>query len=239
MSASHYLVVTIDGPAGSGKSTVARLVARALKATFLDTGAIYRALALSAERSGIDTDNERQLAHLASRMPIAFRDEGGSQHVLLDGEDVSDAIRAPHVSQGASEVSRWPLVRQALLQTQRDVARQGAVVAEGRDTGTVVFPDAQVKVFLVADEEVRAQRRHAQLRESGREIALSDVIAEQRQRDARDSGRLVAPLLPADDAVRIDTTQSSIEQVVAKIVELCARRREELAGGHPARSARW
>lgn len=222
---TSYLVVAIDGPAGSGKSTVARAVARRLGATLLDTGAIYRSVALVARREGVSWDDEPGLARIAARLPLRFAlDPEGDNRVLLDDDDASDAIRAPEISSGASAVSAHPRVRDALLQLQREFARRGPVVAEGRDMGTVVFPAAEVKVFLAADPRVRARRRFAELRDRGVEITLEQVVDQQQRRDAADSEREVAPLRPATDAARIDTSDMSVEQVVERILALVAAR---------------
>lgn len=217
---SSHLVVAIDGPAGSGKSTVARRVASFLEYTLLDTGAIYRSVALLADEGGISWDDGQALARLAGSMDLRFRRHGDENRVLVNGRDVSKAIRSPHISMGASRVSALRPVREALLELQRQVARQGPLVAEGRDMGTVVFPDASVKVFLVASPEVRARRRHRELVAAGREVALEDVLAQQNERDAADSSRAVAPLRAAPDAVSVDTSEMTIDQVVEKVLEL-------------------
>jgi cytidylate kinase len=220
---SEHLVVAIDGPAGSGKSTVARRVAEALACTLLDTGALYRSLALLARERGVPWDDGPALTALAGEMAVSFRREGDRNRVFLGparGErDVSDDIRTPEVSLGASRVSAIAEVRAALLEVQRDFARRGSLVAEGRDMGTVVFPDAQVKVFLVADPEVRARRRYRELREAGRDVSFEQVLSEQLARDEADSGREVAPLRPAADARSIDTSAMSIDEVVAAVLE--------------------
>lgn len=213
-------VVAIDGPAGSGKSTVARRVAAALDLTLVDTGAIYRCLALRAEQSGVAHDDEPALARLAGAMRVGFERGGLGERVWLDGREVTAAIRTAAVSQAASRVSAHPAVRRALLATQRDLGRDGGVVLEGRDIGTVVFPDAEVKVFLEAGDEVRARRRWAELRQRGQAEPFERTLAEVRQRDERDRGRAVAPLRAAPDAVSIDTGPLTIDQVVARVVAL-------------------
>jgi cytidylate kinase len=224
VAAGETLVVAIDGPAGSGKSTVARLVAKALGFLFLDTGAIYRALALRASRAGVAWDDGRRLASLARDMRLDFRPTEQSQRVVLDGEDVSEAIRTPEMSKGASAVSRHGPVREALLELQRGFGESASLVAEGRDVGTVVFPAAAVKVFLVADPEVRARRRWGDLQRAGLiDVPLEQVLREQVERDAADAERAVAPLRKADDAVAVDTSSMTIDQVVSEIVSLCCR----------------
>lgn len=223
--ASGRLRVTIDGPAGAGKSTVAARVAAAFGLPKLDTGAIYRTLALCARREGVDWGDEAGLAALAVRMPLAF--EGGvgeaPLRVLLGGEDVSAAIRTPEMSQGASLVSRHPAVRSALLPVQRRLA-EGGVVAEGRDLGTVVLPDAEVKIFLTASPAERARRRRDELAARGEARPLDEVLAEQAERDERDEQRAAAPLRAAGDAVVIDTDGLTLDQVVERVVAEVSRR---------------
>jgi len=220
---ADHLVVAIDGPAGSGKSTVSRLVAQTIGAVFVDTGAIYRSLAFLADKRGVSWDDEPALAELAGQMRLEFHpDDAGGQRVWLDGEDVSESIRTPEISQGASKVSGHAAVRTALLSMQREFSRRASVVAEGRDTGTVVFPQAQVKVFLVADDQVRAERRQTELQARGLEVSLRDVLQQQQSRDEADSSRSVAPLRRAVDAVRIDTSRLTIAEVVRRVVALCA-----------------
>src|SRR5256885_9451712 len=193
-------IVAIDGPAGAGKSTVARQLARRLGFTIIDTGAIYRSVALAAQRAGVSWDDDPGLARLLDAgLGLTFRGE----RVLLRGEDVTEAIRTPEISRGASVVSARPVVRQKLLQLQRDLGRaapRGAVL-EGRDIGTVVFPDADVKFFLTASDEARAQRRHAELNEKGLSVPLPEVLADQRRRDKDDTERAIAPLRAAADAM--------------------------------------
>jgi cytidylate kinase len=215
------IIVAIDGPAGAGKSTIAKLVAQRLEATLLDTGAIYRSLALAAQRRGVDWGDESALTAIAEELPLRFELRDGVNHVLLADEDISSTIRTPEMSAGASQVSGLPRVRAALLEMQRRFADRGSVVAEGRDIGTVVFPRATVKVFMVADERARARRRLGDLRAAGdQQTTLEQVLEAQRRRDAADSGRAVAPLVPADDATRLDTSTMSIEQTVDAVIGL-------------------
>jgi CMP/dCMP kinase len=208
-------IIAIDGPAGAGKSTVARKLARRLGYSMVDTGAIYRAVALAAQRAGIAWDDDAGLGRLLASpgLPIAFGDDDA---VSLGGEDVTAAIRTPEMSRGASVVSARPVVRQRLLDLQRSLGRaapRGAVL-EGRDIGTVVFPDATVKFFLTAADEARARRRHAELAGKGHEVELSDVLEDQRRRDKDDTERAIAPLKPAADAIVVDTTGLDLDQVV-------------------------
>lgn len=226
---SASMTVVIDGPAGAGKSTVARRVARALGSMLLDTGAIYRTVALAAREAGVDWSDAHGLAPLARDLDIEFRMERDVNHVLLGGRDVSEAIRTPEMSLGASQVSALGPVRSALLELQRQFARSTSVVAEGRDMGTVVFADAQVKIFLVADPQVRARRRLLELQAMGHEVSLDEVLSQQIQRDEADCGRDVAPLKPAEDAVMLDTSGLDVDQVVERILEVVRERSGEAA----------
>jgi cytidylate kinase len=234
VSGARPFIVAIDGPAGAGKSTAAKRLAAALGFALVDTGAIYRAVALAASRQGIAFDDDARLAGVLQQLDIRFEPlpAGGGQRVLLGGEDVSQAIRTPPMSLGASAVSARPVVRAGLLDLQRRLAtapgNRGAVL-EGRDIGTVVFPDADLKVFLTASPEVRARRRHAELQARGDPASYQDVLADQTRRDRDDSTREVAPLRPAGDAVLLDTSALGLEEVVAALVRaaeprLAARR---------------
>jgi cytidylate kinase len=218
------LVVAIDGPAGAGKSTAARMLAERLGYSLLDTGAIYRTLALLARREGIDWGDGPGVARLAQDLEIGFAFEGGANHVFLRGADISHEIRAPEISDGASRVSALPEVREALLDLQRRLGAAGGVVVEGRDIGTVVFPHAQAKIFLTATAEERARRRVLELRAAGRQVDQAETLAELRARDHRDSTRAVAPLRQADDAVAIDSSAMSPEAVLDRMVELVRQR---------------
>jgi cytidylate kinase len=216
------IVVTIDGPAGAGKSTVAKTLARRLGYRLLDTGAIYRAVALLAKREGIAWSDADACARVARDLDIRFDFVGDKNHVFLGDEDVSAAIRTPDVSQGASQVSAHPPVRAALLEVQRRVAEGGGLVVEGRDTGTVVFPSAEAKFFLTATVEERARRRIAELEATGARVDHVETLREIRERDERDASRDVAPMRPAEDAVLVDSSTQTIEEVVenlARIVE--------------------
>jgi cytidylate kinase len=209
------MVIAIDGPAGAGKSTVARGVAEALGFTYLDSGAMYRAVALAALRNGVDPDDGEALGELARRLEIRLADA----RVTLDGEEVTDRIREPAVTEAASKVSVHPAVRQAMVRRQRDLIDAGRYVAEGRDIGTVVSPDAPLKVYLTASAEERARRRAA---ESGEDE--SEVLEAQSERDARDTEREIGSLRQADDAELIDTTGLDVADVVDRVVALARRR---------------
>jgi cytidylate kinase len=220
------LIVAIDGPAGAGKSSVSKTLALRLGFCLVDTGAIYRCVALMAQRSKIAFDDDAGLGRLLQTLRISFQMAEEVNHVLLDGEDVSDAIRTPEISLAASRVSGRPVVRSALLELQRRlalVAERGAIL-EGRDIGTVVFPDADVKVFLFADPQVRATRRFEELFQKGLERPVGEVLREQNTRDKEDSEREVAPLKAAPDAVQIDSTHLPLSEVVRQIEALVQAR---------------
>lgn len=217
-------VVAIDGRSASGKSTVARAVAVRLGFRHVDTGAMYRSVALAALRRGIPLHDADALAGLAASLEIDLRAAGEGSRVVVDGEDITEAIRAPEVSEAASVVSAVPGVRAALVARQRRLGEGGAVVVEGRDIGTVVFPDAEVKVFLDASLEERARRRQADLAARGVHADLDEVRRQQAERDRRDETRAVSPLRPAADAVVIDTTGRDALDVVEEIVRLVRER---------------
>ena len=218
-------IVAIDGPAGAGKSTVARRVADALGFVLVDTGAIYRVVALAAERRGTAWSDAKNLGILAQELVqnTSIRFEGTK--VLLDDEDVSTAIRTPQIGMGASQVSAHPEVRAALLDLQRQAGKDGGVVLEGRDIGTVVFPDAEVKVFLTASPEVRAERRYEELVAKGhQDVSLASTLEDVKKRDAQDTGRAHAPLRQADGATLVDSSSLTIDEVVGKIAALARAR---------------
>ena len=217
------MIIAIDGPVAAGKTTLSKLLASRLGFPLLDTGAIYRAVALASRQQGIAWSDEPSAAAVASRSEIEFRWIDGTNHVLLGGEDVTDAIRTPEISQGASLVSALPQVRTALLDLQRQLGEQGNVIAEGRDIGTVVFPAADLKIFLTAQPEIRARRRHEEWLGKGIDDSYEEVLEALKERDARDENRPVAPLEPAPDSILLDTSELSIEQVVAQALGLVER----------------
>jgi cytidylate kinase len=217
------MIIAIDGPAGSGKSTVARGLARRLGSTYLDSGAMYRAVTLGALEHGIDLEDGEALGRLAATAIELREREDGNVQVLLDGRDVSDEIRTPAVTGASSQVAAHAEVRKALLAKQRELIGAGDWVVEGRDIGTVVAPDAAIKVFLTADPAERARRRAAELRRRGIEAEAEDVHRAIEQRDLLDSTRSAAPLRPADDAVTIDTTGMDAGQVIERVAALAAQ----------------
>ena len=231
-ASARPFIVALDGPAGAGKSTAARLLAGRLGFALVDTGAIYRAVALAAARAAVAFDDDRALSGLLPTLRIRFEASESGPRVLLGDEDVSLAIRTPAISLGASAVSARPVVRAALLGLQRALATARGVrgaVLEGRDIGTVVFPDADLKVFITASPEVRARRRFAELSQKGAKVDLGEVRADQERRDRDDAERPLAPLRPAADALLLDTSALAVEEVVERLAGL-ARERLEARG---------
>ena len=221
-------IITIDGPSGCGKSTISRLIAARLGYTYLDTGAMYRAVGYKAIQTGISLEDEPALGELLDRMDLRLAPGDGDTRVILDGDDVSLAIRTAEMGLVASKVSALPVVRQRLTEMQRRLAERGRVVAEGRDTGTVVFPAAGHKFFLDAAPQERARRRSLQLREKGMAADEEQILAQILKRDADDSSRSLAPLKAADDAVIIDTSALSIEEVVSRMLEKVEKQQEKI-----------
>lgn len=219
------VIVTIDGPAGSGKSTVARLLARKLGATFLDTGAMYRAVTLAAMRTGLDMSAEGNLLNIIDEMDFTFSAASNEMRVLIDNEDVTGQIRSPEVTANARFAASAPRVRAALVEMQRKFAAEhDTIVTEGRDQGTVAFPDAHVKFYLTADTRERAARRYAELRAKGDNQRIDQIQEAIERRDKSDESRSVGPLKPAEDAIIVDTTQLDVDQVVDRLLS-CVRER--------------
>jgi CMP/dCMP kinase len=213
------LIIAIDGPSAAGKSTLAKRLAKDLGFIYLDTGAMYRALALKVLSEGIDISNDAALPELIGRTEIDLAETGGKLKVLLDGEDVSEKIRTPEVSQMASKISALKVVRHWMLVLQRALGQRGDVVAEGRDIGTVVFPGAEVKIYLDASVPERARRRVEELRKTGRQVSLDETLREMGERDKRDSERDLAPLRKANDAIAIDSTSLDAEALARRVIQ--------------------
>lgn len=223
------VVITIDGPSGSGKGTIAGLLAANLQWHLLDSGAIYRVLAAAAVKHAVALDDEAELEKLAVSLDVQFiLDSDNNQRIILEGADVSDSIRNETVGAHASQVAALPAVRSGLLRRQQDFRQAPGLIADGRDMGTVVFPDAPLKVFLTAGTEERARRRYLQLKDKGEAVTLTSLLEEIRARDERDTNRTIAPLKPAEDAIILDSTTMTIEQVLERILSEVAVR--SLAG---------
>lgn len=221
------MIIAIDGPSGAGKSTLAKRLAKDLGFIYLDTGAMYRALALKVLREGVDLADDLKVAQLVGSTAIDLQGDWRALKVILDGVDVAGEIRTPEVSQMASKASALKAVRARMLELQRALGQRGNVVAEGRDIGTVVFPDAQVKIFLDASAAERARRRCAELHDAGRAVDLNETLREIEERDQRDSERELAPLRKADDALVIDSSNATAEEVAARaLAEIRMKQRE-------------
>lgn len=216
--------VAIDGPAGAGKSTIARTAAQNLGYIYVDTGALYRAVGVYSLRRGFDTKNADTVAGTLSDICVELKFIGGVQHVFLNGEDVSEEIRTPEASMAASDVSAVPAVRQFLFDLQRNIAKQNDCIMDGRDIGTVVLPRAQVKIFLTASPEARAMRRYRELQAKGAADTFEEVLADLKQRDYNDSHRAVAPLKPAEDSILVDTTELNLEESAKKVIAVIQER---------------
>ncbi len=212
--------VAIDGPAGAGKSTVARAAAKELGYIYVDTGALYRAVGLNALRNGIKTDDPEGVGASLPGITVELKFENGEQSVLLNGENVSSQIRSPEASMAASDVSAIPAVRAFLFDLQRDIAKKNSCIMDGRDIGTVVLPDAQVKIFLTASPEIRAKRRYDELIVKGSSVEFKDVLDDLIKRDYNDSHREVAPLRPAEDGVILDTSGLTLDEAIASAVRI-------------------
>jgi len=216
--------IAVDGPAGAGKSTISRFASKELGFIYVDTGALYRAVGLYALRLGIDTKNSDAVKATLTGLLVELKFINGEQKVLLNSEDVSEAIRTPEASMAASDVSAIPAVRDYLFKLQRNIALSNDCIMDGRDIGTVVLPWAQIKIFLTASPEERAMRRYKELTEKGLKVDYNDVLKEMIQRDFNDSNREIAPLKPAEDSIIIDTTGLSLEQSVEKIILIIKER---------------
>lgn len=220
-------VITIDGPSGSGKGTLSRLLAEKLGWHFLDSGAIYRVLALAAIHHHIDPEDEDAVQPLAAHLDVQFcTDEQGEVRIILEGENVSSAIRTEEVGMTASKVAALPRVREALLRRQRAFRDAPGLVADGRDMGTVVFPQAKVKIFLTANAEVRAQRRYLQLKNKGFDVKIGDLLSDIKARDERDTNRAAAPLVAAEDSLMIDCSEKDITQVLDEVYQYATSKLE-------------
>ena len=211
-------VMTIDGPSGAGKGTLCQLLAEKLGWHLLDSGAIYRVLSLAALHHDVEIDSEAALVPLAANLDVQFQVEGALVKVILEGEDVSRTIRTEEVGNAASKIAAFPRVREALLRRQRAFRQAPGLIADGRDMGTVVFPEADVKIFLDASAEERAQRRYKQLQDKGFDVNFERLLTEIRERDDRDRNRAVAPLKPAEDALVVDSTSMTIDEVLATVL---------------------
>ncbi|ACL32129.1 (d)CMP kinase [Glaesserella parasuis] len=218
------IVITVDGPSGAGKGTLCHALAEKLGFDFLDSGAIYRILALAAVKQGIAFESETALAQLGRNLNVKFVPENNEIQVILDGENVGDQIRTAQAGQNASKIAVYPQVREALLQRQRDFRSPKGLIADGRDMGTVVFPEAEIKFFLDASAEERTRRRVKQLQEKGFNANFDEILAEIKERDFRDRNRPVAPLVPAKDAMILDSTHLSIEEVIQQALDYIAQK---------------
>ena len=217
-------IITVDGPSGAGKGTLCYALAQKLGFALLDSGAIYRVTGLAALKSAVDFSDEFALAKLARELDLHFVPEGGEVRILLNGEDVSAQIRTQEIADAASKIAVFPAVRDALLTLQRDFASERGLIADGRDMGTVVFPEAQVKLFLDASAEERAKRRYNQLQNKGINGNFAQILAEIKERDLRDRNRPVAPLKPAEDALLLDSTELTIEDVIQQALQYIQQR---------------
>lgn len=222
----NYISVAIDGPSGAGKSTVARAAAMKLCYVYVDTGAMYRAIGLAVCRKGVSGEDAAGIAAALHGIEIALRYENGTQHVLLCGEDVSDAIRTPEIAYYASKVSAVPEVRQFLLDLQRNMAKKSNILMDGRDIGTVILPDAQVKIFLTASAKCRAERRYRELIAKGQDVTLERVLSDIESRDEQDRTRAIAPLRQAEDAVLLDTGNLTLEESIEAVLRIIREKTE-------------
>ncbi len=216
--------IAIDGPSGAGKSTVAKALAARMGIVYVDTGALYRTVGYAAVSRGIQPKDAAAVEALLPTLSVDVRYEDGVQCVYLNGENLGERIRRPEISMAASDVSAIPAVRAFLLETQREIARRNSVVMDGRDIGTVILPDADVKIFMLASDEARAERRTRELQEKGMTVNYEDVLREMRERDAQDSGRTIAPAVPAPDAIHLDNSGMTVEQSVEAVLSIIEQR---------------
>jgi cytidylate kinase len=216
--------IAIDGPSGAGKSSLAKAVAKELGIVYVDTGALYRTIGYYVTQKGLDPKDATAVEGVLPEIRIELKFENGTQYVYLNGENLGDKIRRPEISMAASAVSAIPAVRAFLLETQKSIARTHSVIMDGRDIGTVILPEADVKIFLFASDEARAMRRTKELAEKGMTANYEDVLREMRQRDAQDRGREVAPAVPAPDAIMFDNSELTVEGSVAKLLEIVRER---------------
>ncbi len=214
------MIIAIDGPAGAGKTTISKALAARLGYTYIDTGALYRGFALKAQREGVDINDDARLKKMCDEISLYFKNDDGELRLYLDGADVTKEIREPQMSMMASDISARPMVREALLHVQRELGRERKVILEGRDIGTVVFPEADCKFYLDASVEERARRRHKDFVKAGKEVAIEKLIEDIKQRDHNDSSRKHAPLMQADDAIHIDSTNFSFDEVIDQLVTI-------------------
>ena len=217
--------VAIDGPGGAGKSTIAKAAASRLSFIYVDTGALYRSIGFSALQRGADIADEQAVSAVLPQLNIEIKYVDGAQHVFVNGEDLGDKIRTPEISMAASKVSQYPCVRAFLLDLQRDFAKKYNVIMDGRDIGTMILPDAQLKIYLTASTAARAKRRYLELQEKGETCSLEEIEKDMEERDYRDMHRKTAPLRQAEDAVLVDSSDMTIQQVVERIKALAAERR--------------
>ncbi len=213
-------VITIDGPSGAGKGTVCRLLAQELGWEILDSGAIYRVLALAAIHHQIEPSDEESLIPLAAHLDVQFASDENGSKIILEGEEVTHSIRNEEVGGAASKIAALPRVREALLRRQRAFRQEPGLIADGRDMGTVVFPDAEIKVFLTASAEERARRRFLELQAKGHDVKIGDLLTEIRARDDRDTNRAVAPMVAAEDAIEVDSTEISAQEVFDQLIKV-------------------
>lgn len=226
----HYQIA-IDGPSGAGKSTLAKAVAKKLGIVYVDTGALYRTVGYFVRQAETDPKDADAVAALLPKIDIKVRYENGTQRVYLCGEDLGDRIRTPEMSLYASAVSAIPAVRAFLLETQKEIARENSVIMDGRDIGTVILPDAEVKIFLTASPEARARRRYIELTEKGQDVKYEDVLREMELRDGNDRNRAVAPAVPAADAIHFDNSDMTVEEGVTAILDILKEKIPDSVGG--------